>query len=175
MLHLETVEYSTLELLRKLQSLPILRDTRLVGGTALALQLGHRKSVDLDFFGTITCEAEELISAIKTVASLIVLKESPHIHIYLVDGIKVDIVNYRYQWLDEPVVDQGIRMAGIKDIAAMKVTALDFYSTKYDDGSVFMAMKSLVYFDDAEKEPMPDMLINKSWEQVKEYILSKIS
>ena len=52
---------------------------------------------------------------------------------------------------------------------------LDFYSTKYDDGSVFMAMKSLVYFDDAEKEPMPDMLINKSWEQVKEYILSKIS
>ena len=94
----------------------------------------------------------------------------------------------------------GIRMAGIKDIAAMKVTAvigrgtkkdfidisfllhhlslneiLDFYSTKYDDGSVFMAMKSLVYFDDAEKEPMPDMLINKSWEQVKEYILSKIS
>ena len=42
MLHLETVEYSTLELLRKLQSLPILRDTRLVGGTALALQLGHR-------------------------------------------------------------------------------------------------------------------------------------
>ena len=106
MLHLETVEYSTLELLRKLQSLPILRDTRLVGGTALALQLGHRKSVDLDFFGTITCEAEELISAIKTVASLIVLKESPHIHIYLVDGIKVDIVNYRYQWLDKPVVDQ---------------------------------------------------------------------
>jgi len=116
------------------------------------------------------------------------------------DGIKVDIVNYRYQWLDKPVVDQGIRMAGIKDIAAMKVTAvigrgtkkdfidisfllhhlslneiLDFYSTKYDDGSVFMAMKSLVYFDDAEKEPMPDMLINKSWEQVKEYILSKIS
>ena len=130
MLHLETVEYSTLELLRKLQSLPILRDTRLVGGTALALQLGHRKSVDLDFFGTITCEAEELISAIKTVASLIVLKESPHIHIYLVDGIKVDIVNYRYQWLDKPVVDQGIRMAGIKDIAAMKVTAVIGRGTK---------------------------------------------
>lgn len=132
MLHLETVEYSTLELLRKLQSLPILRDTRLVGGTALSLQLGHRKSVDLDFFGTITCEAEELISAIKTVASLIVLKESPHIHIYLVDGIKVDIVNYRYQWLDKPVVDQGIRMAGIKDIAAMKVTAVIGRGTKKD-------------------------------------------
>lgn len=60
------------------------------------------------------------------------MKESPHIHIYLVDGIKVDIVNYRYQWLDKPVVDQGIRMAGIKDIAAMKVTAVIGRGTKKD-------------------------------------------
>ena len=50
MLHLSTVEPATLELLRKLQSLPILNNTRLVGGTALALQFGHRKSVDLDFW-----------------------------------------------------------------------------------------------------------------------------
>ena len=152
MLHLETVEYSTLELLRKLQSLPILRDTRLVGGTALALQLGHRKSVDLDFFGTITCEAEELISAIKTVASLIVLKESPHIHIYLVDGIKVDIVNYRYQWLDEPVVDQGIRMAGIKDIAAMKVTAVIGRGTKKDFIDISFLLVFISSGSDASKK-----------------------
>ena len=152
MLHLETVEYSTLELLRKLQSLPILRDTRLVGGTALALQLGHRKSVDLDFFGTITCEAEELISAIKTVASLIVLKESPHIHIYLVDGIKVDIVNYRYQWLDKPVVDQGIRMAGIKDIAAMKVTAVIGRGTKKDFIDISFLLVFISSGSDASKK-----------------------
>ena len=152
MLHLETVEYSTLELLRKLQSLPILRDTRLVGGTALALQLGHRKSVDLDFFGTITCEAEELISAIKTVASLIVLKESLHIHIYLVDGIKVDIVNYRYQWLDKPVVDQGIRMAGIKDIAAMKVTAVIGRGTKKDFIDISFLLVFISSGSDASKK-----------------------
>ena len=57
MLHLSTVEPATLELLRKLQSLPILNNTRLVGGTALALQFGHRKSVDLDFFGHIPSES----------------------------------------------------------------------------------------------------------------------
>ena len=152
MLHLETVEYSTLELLRKLQSLPILRDTRLVGGTALALQLGHRKSVDLDFFGTITCEAEELISAIKTVASLIVLKESPHIHIYLVDAIKLDILNYRYQWLDKPVVDQGIRMAGIKDIAAMKVTAVIGRGTKKDFIDISFLLVFISSGSDASKK-----------------------
>ena len=46
MLHLETIESHTLDILRRLQGLPELSNTRLVGGTALALQLGHRISVD---------------------------------------------------------------------------------------------------------------------------------
>jgi hypothetical protein len=200
MLYLETVESSTLELLKKLQRLPVLEQTRLVGGTALALQLGHRKSIDLDFFGTVDCEAEYLRESIAGIASLTILKESPHIHIYIVDGIKVDIVNYKYPWLDDVVVEQGLRLASVSDIAAMKITAiigrgtkkdfidiafllhhfsleeiLHFYAAKYNDSSVFMAMKSLAYFDDAEADPMPDMFVNQSWQQVKAYILSKIS
>lgn len=51
MLRYETIHPNTLGLLKKIQSLEIFADTRLVGGTALALQIGHRKSVDLDFFG----------------------------------------------------------------------------------------------------------------------------
>ena len=200
MLYLETVESSTLELLKKLQRLPVLEQTRLVGGTALALQLGHRKSIHLDFFGTVDCEAEYLRESIAGIASLTILKESPHIHIYIVDGIKVDIVNYKYPWLDDVVVEQGLRLASVSDIAAMKITAiigrgtkkdfidiafllhhfsleeiLHFYAAKYNDSSVFMAMKSLAYFDDAEADPMPDMFVNQSWQQVKAYILSKIS
>ncbi len=200
MLYLETVESSTLELLKKLQRLPVLEQTRLGGGTALALQLGHRKSIDLDFFGTVDCEAEYLRESIAGIASLTILKESPHIHIYIVDGIKVDIVNYKYPWLDDVVLEQGLRLASVSDIAAMKITAiigrgtkkdfidiafllhhfsleeiLHFYAAKYNDSSVFMAMKSLAYFDDAEADPMPDMFVNQSWQQVKAYILSKIS
>ena len=200
MLYLETVESSTLELLKKLQRLPVLEQTRLVGGTALALQLGHRKSIDLDFFGTVDCEAEYLRESIAGIASLTILKESPHIHIYIVDGIKVDIVNYKSPWLDDVVLEQGLRLASVSDIAAMKITAiigrgtkkdfidiafllhhfsleeiLHFYAAKYNDSSVFMAMKSLAYFDDAEADPMPDMFVNQSWQQVKAYILSKIS
>lgn len=200
MLYLETVESSTLELLKKLQRLPVLEQTRLVGGTALALQLGHRKSIDLDFFGTVDCEAEYLRESIAGMASLTILKESPHIHIYIVDGIKVDIVNYKYPWLDDVVLEQGLRLASVSDIAAMKITAiigrgtkkdfidiafllhhfsleeiLHFYAAKYNDSSVFMAMKSLAYFDDAEADPMPDMFVNQSWQQVKAHILSKIS
>ena len=200
MLYLETVESSTLELLKKLQRLPVLEQTRLVGGTALALQLGHRKSIDLDFFGTVDCEAEYLRESIAGIASLTILKESPHIHIYIVDGIKVDIVNYKYPWLDDVVLEQGLRLASVSDIAAMKITAiigrgtkkdfidiafllhhfsleeiLHFYAAKYNDSSVFMAMTSLAYFDDAEADPMPDMFVNQSWQQVKAHILSKIS
>ena len=200
MLYLETVESSTLELLKKLQRLPVLEQTRLVGGTALALQLGHRKSIDLDFFGTVDCEAEYLRESIAGIASLTILKESPHIHIYIVDGIKVDIVNYKYPWLDDVVLEQGLRLASVSDIAAMKITAiigrgtkkdfidiafllhhfsleeiLHFYAAKYNDSSVFMAMKSLAYFDDAEADPMPDMFVNQSWQQVKAHIISKIS
>ena len=53
MLYYETIEPQALELLKKLQEIPSLRKTRLVGGTSLALQIGHRKSVDLDFFGEV--------------------------------------------------------------------------------------------------------------------------
>ena len=63
MLHLSTLDTTTLELLRKLQSIPALCKTRLVGGTALALQIGHRKSIDLDFFGKIEVEKDELVIA----------------------------------------------------------------------------------------------------------------
>ncbi len=51
MLSYQTVEPHTLELLRQLMEVPLLRQARLVGGTALALQYGHRSSVDLHFFG----------------------------------------------------------------------------------------------------------------------------
>lgn len=79
MLHLSTIDAQTLELLRKLQQLPILRHTRLVGGTALALQIGHRKSIDLDFFGLIEASSQELIEALKALGNLIILKDSTNI------------------------------------------------------------------------------------------------
>lgn len=65
MLSFQTVQPDTLELLKSLMQLPVLRDMRLVGGTALALQYGHRRSVDLDFFGHTTEDADELTESIR--------------------------------------------------------------------------------------------------------------
>lgn len=72
MLYYSTIESSTLELLKKLQELPGLKNTFLVGGTALALQLGHRKSVNLDLFGEVTIDSLQLIQELSKVGKTIV-------------------------------------------------------------------------------------------------------
>ena len=199
MLHLETIEPKTLELLRKLQSLSIFENSRLVGGTALALQLGHRKSIDLDIFGKIAATPEEIQETCSEVGSLEISKTSKNINIYWVDGIKVDCVNYPYEWLDECRVLDGVRLASISDIAAMKISAiinrgtkkdfidlhfllkemslnhiLDLYDQKYIDGSRFIAIKSLTYFEDAESDPMPYMFEDVTWEDVKKSIIAAV-
>lgn len=199
MLYLSTVESTTLELLKRLQQLPVLSNTRLVGGTALALQLGHRKSIDLDFFGQINVNSQELREALQTLGMLTVFSDSKNIHIYVLNGVKIDIVNYTYPWIDDVVCKDGIRLASPKDIAAMKITAiegrgtkkdfvdiyfllktyslnniLDFYAQKYSDSSSFMAMKSLAYFEDAEEDPMPYMFVDVSWDEIKRSILSHL-
>ena len=124
MLQYKTIEPGTLQLLKELQASPIFEGTRLVGGTALALQLGHRSSIDLDFFGSVQASSEDIRDFLSEEHSITIVKESRNINIYLIDGIKVDIVNYRYQWIDTPVVGDGIVLAGLKDIAAMKIAAV---------------------------------------------------
>ena len=201
MLQYKTIEPGTLQLLKSLQALPLLQGLRLVGGTALALQLGHRKSVDLDMFGDFSAEGIEIRDTLEEQFSVSVIKESKNIKIYQVDGIKVDLVNYsRYPWIDNPIEEDGITLAGIKDIAAMKVAAiigrgtkkdfidlnrllqiftlkeiLDMYMQKYPDGSLFIAMKSLSYFEDAESDPMPFMFDEIDWGVVKASIREAIA
>lgn len=195
MLHYETIDSATLELLKQLQSIQLFEQLRLVGGTALALQLGHRKSIDLDLFGNIDSDVLEINNVLSRLGNITQLRDSTNIHIYRVNGIKVDIVNYTYPWLSRILQFDELRIATYEDIAAMKIAAitgrgtkkdfidlyfllkefgldkmLNLYQRKYKDGSVFMALKSLVYFDDAEKDEMPNMLVNVDWREVKEAI-----
>lgn len=199
MLQYKTIEPTTLEILKRIQSIPELKETRLVGGTALALQLGHRTSVDLDIFGHITLAPLELRSLLAESFDISIINESRSINIYDLQDVKVDFVNYQYEWIDEIVKEDGIRLAGIKDIAAMKIAAiigrgtkkdfvdlysllkhfslqqiLDLYMQKYPDGSLFIAIKSLAYFDDAESNPMPYMFDNISWSEIKSTIRSAV-
>lgn len=193
---LQTVQPDTLELLKTLMRLPILSDMRLVGGTALALQYGHRRSVDLDFFGHTTENVDELTEAIREeVGHIQTLSATKRIKVYNIQNVKVDIVNYDYPWIDDAVIEGDIRMASPKDIAAMKVNAvighgikkdfidiffllqhytfdelLQFYKKKYPDGSEFRALLSMAYFADADLQAMPYMYENVEWSDIKQRI-----
>lgn len=100
MLSFRTIEPHTLELLKHLMQVPEFSELRLVGGTALALQYGHRTSVDLDLFGYVALEDDEFLALLQTVSTDIrVLNERRNIHQYVINGIKVDFVNYAYPWI----------------------------------------------------------------------------
>lgn len=199
MLSYKTIEPDTLELLKALMAEPLFASLRLVGGTALALQYGHRCSIDLDFFGEIEADAESVKEVLRRYGKLIVLKESKNIKIYHLNDIKIDIVNYSYKWIDEPIQTESITLASPKDIAAMKINAIEgrgtkkdfidmyfllqhynlpeiltFYQTKYPENSLFRALMSLTYFDDAEEQFMPKMLFSITWEDMKDYILVQV-
>lgn len=201
MLFTETLHPETLALLRNLQSIEELSQLRLVGGTALALQLGHRKSIDLDLFGKIDIPLEEINFAISNsnLADVQQVSCSKRMCFLNINGVKVDIVNYPYPWIDEPVTENGLVLAGICDIAAMKLAAItnrgtkkdfidyffllkvfsiteliDFYKQKYPNISIFSSLKSLVYFLDAEADPMPVMLKQVEWHDVKKTIAMAI-
>ena len=125
MLQLQTILPDTLELLKALTSQPEMQGMRLVGGTSLALQYGHRQSVDLDFFGKLPVPLEDIIAMIARIGNYTVLNQTNLILQMTVNGIKVDVIDYgQYQWLDAPVVENGITLASPKDIAALKINAI---------------------------------------------------
>ncbi len=195
MLYYDTIDTPTLELLRRLLAIPSFSSLRLAGGTSLALQYGHRKSVDIDLFGSMALDGDTLSSILSEVGEVKRLNNRVNIHMYSIDGVKVDIVNYPYPWIDALYIKDGLRLASDKDIGAMKLAAITgrgtkkdfidlyellqhyslseligFYEQKYPDGSVFLVMKSLVYFEDADAEIEPLLLRSYSWEHVKMHI-----
>lgn len=199
MLQLSTIDSKTLELLKKLMCFDEFENMRLVGGTALALQIGHRKSIDLDFFGNINFQNIYNAKTFADFNKVIILKSSKNINILSINDIKVDFVNYNYPWLQNELIMEGIRLAGIKDIAAMKLAAITgrgsrkdfidiyfllqqfelkeliiFYNKKYFDGSEYMVLKSLTYFEDAEKDIDIQMIQKISWADIKKYILNAV-
>lgn len=143
-------------------------------------------------FGKLEIDEIELSETLHKIGPTTLLKKTKNINIYLIDGIKVDIVNYPYPWLDEVSVKDNIRLASPRDIAALKLAAItgrgtkkdfidlffllqtyklkeimEFYKLKYYDASEILVLKSLAYFDDAEAEEDPIMFKKINWTEVK--------
>lgn len=142
MLHYETIHPATLGLLKTLMSRNELKDLRLVGGTSLALQYGHRQSVDLDFFGKPQATQDEIVEMARTIGELKILNRTNSILQMALNGVKVDVVDYSYyKWIDEPILEDGLTLASPKDIAALKVNAIEGRGTKKDFVDIFELLK----------------------------------
>lgn len=200
MLQTQTVVPELLELLNKIMKEELFSNYYLVGGTSLSLQIGHRNSIDIDLFGDCEINQTVFINKLKEFGDVIVTQSTNNILITNVNGIKVDFVNYKYPVLLKPLVVQNIRMLTTTDIAAMKLNAIagrgskkdfidlfflleqfslrqmiTFYNQKYSDGSEFMVIKSLSYFDDADEQLNPKMLQNNfSWDTCKKIIIEEV-
>ena len=193
MLQHSAVYPGTLALLKKLMELPSLRSMNLVGGTALALQLGHRISIDLDLFGEELPDRDQFLAEINEEANP--LSNQDYFFAFEVRGVKVDVLRFPYPLIRPVIETEGMRMASLEDIAAMKIIAvanrgskkdffdiavllqhfsmsemLEFHREKTKKDLPFYVLKSLCFFEDAEHDFDPEMMIDLSWEEVKSVI-----
>lgn len=200
MLQVRTIEPRTLELLKSLMQEPILTNNFLVGGTSLALQMGHRFSVDLDLFTHKPFEAEELFESLRERYSVEPLTVTNAIFIVVVNGIKVDCVRFKYPFAFPILNTEGVRMADIRDIAPMKLDAvtkrgskkdffdmyylferfsplqiLDWYTQMFQHSTSLHVIRSLTYFEDAEETESPVVFDKRiTWAAVKKRMVEVV-
>ena len=198
-MHKECLSEQGWKVLMNLNKVLIKNEVVLAGGTALALQLGHRISYDLDFFTHKNFRSEPVISKIRSLGSPFqIISEEEGTLIAEIEGIKVSLFHYDYVFLDKPVVYKKVRLAGILDIASMKVIAISQRGTKRDFVDLFVILqdipfykvaehmskrfgkdrinpihigKSMVYFSDADSDPEPSYIKGRhiDWKRIKTF------
>ena len=198
MLQYRTVEPRTLELLKKLMSIPELSTFQLVGGTALALYYGHRLSVDLDLFSTSNFDTDAVLAAIERDFPDFAYSRPNAVGIFgFIGDVKVDFVRYHgHPVLSPVVIEEGIRLCGVHDIMAMKIAAvlkrsvkkdfwdvaellehyslqqmIDCYHQKFPSHQLLISIpQALTYFSEADESEEPVSLKEQTWKSVKNKI-----
>lgn len=180
----------------------ILASFYLAGGTGLALQLGHRRSVDLDFFTFKAFDPSEIAIKLTSIGHFIIESKSSGTLHGLFQNIKLSFFCYPYPLLKDFHPFSGVSIADAVDIGCMKIDAissrgsrkdfidlyvicreiaplhemLGFFEKKYRgiEYNKMHILKSLIYFDDAEQEPMPLMLKSIEWDDVKNFFITQV-
>jgi len=190
-----------LGLLKKLILKPYIENFCLVGGTALALHLGHRISVDIDLFTLEDFNSDELLTNLSSDFNTIepIIKTNNTLLVE-VDSIRTDLIKFNYPF-QNIIFENNIRLLSLEDIASMKLDAItgrgkkkDFYDLfyllqrftlpemldlhiqKYQHSTIFHVIKSLTWFEDAESDAEP-FVLDKSvtWQTVKSEIIKTVN
>jgi hypothetical protein len=199
-IHYQILPETQVRLYNRLKKKRWIKSFYLAGGTALALQIGHRQSNDFDFFTLEDFNNDHIASIISETGKFSRLTEEKNtLHGY-VDDVNISFLGYKYPILKEHVQDGYIRIASIIDIACMKLSAITSRGSKKDFIDIFfilkqypiseliswfskkytlsnydyLLLKSLVYFNDADEDPMPLMLGNINWDHVKDSIIKEV-
>lgn len=180
------------------------RQFYLAGGTALALQLGHRTSVDLDFYTKKQFQNKQLGKAIQMYLPEAEILQSSYGTLQCkLQSTEFSLFLYEYSLIRKPLVYEGMLVASIPDIAAMKAIAivqrgkrrdfidiyfllktytvlelLRFTLEKYPAYSDMLVLKAITFFDDAdsEQEERGIEVLEKdfSWNKAKREIFEKV-
>ncbi len=180
----------------------VLKNFYLAGGTGAALQLKHRVSLDLDFFTNKDIDTKTLIQKIKTQGKFSIERETENTLIGIFNCSRVSFLRYDYPLLFDLRQIKGIKIADLRDIGCMKIDAVSSRGTKRDFVDLFFIcreaislknllslfkkkyksvnynmlhiLKSLAYFENAENNPMPRMILPTSWQEVKSFFKEEI-
>ena len=181
----EIVSPETYRLIQKLQQIPELKKFYLVGGTALALQIGHRSSIDIDLFTEEYFHPNDIIPIVISHIGFHVDFQKENTLLGYIDHVKTDFIRHGYPLIAPTITEDGIEMVSKQDIAAMKINALinsgkrlkdfadiyflleefsveemlGFYMAKYPHMNPMMALRALSYFDDLDLEIDPPIFV----------------
>lgn len=193
---------NTKAVLATLEKSEIIQKAYLAGGTALALQLGHRISYDLDFFTQEEFDEQMLLPEIKKISNFQLEKIAWRTILGKFKDVKFSMFYYKYPLLYAAKKFGMVNVTDVRDIAAMKIAAIASRGTKRDFVDLYFIckenislpdaiqlydkkyenlattkihiMKSLVYFEDAESDEMPKMLKKAKWEDIKKYFEAEV-
>lgn len=198
--HREVISEHVERTLGELQKIPAAARFYLAGGTGLALQLGHRRSVDLDFFLGDDFDVEPVLQKIQQLEGFSLVSKSPGTIDAHISETKVSFIAYAYPVLYPFNQFLCANIADPRDIGCMKISAIASRGTKRDfidlyvlaqqygmdsllgwfrtkfartNYSMVHVLKSLAYFAEAEQDPMPHMLVPLSWDDVKRFFTSE--
>jgi len=174
----------------------------LAGGTGLALQLGHRHSEDLDFFRAGPFDVARLLDQLSGVGTVRIQSRSEHTLHVLLDGLRVSFLTAESSFLFPSIEYRGLSIADPRDIAVLKVIAIGGRASRKDfvdlyfllhngvsldsilalmqkrftkiDYNAYHLLKSLTWFDEADREPMPAMIRKVEWHEVKNAIIAAV-
>lgn len=179
----------------------IVQSGYLAGGSALALRFGHRESEDLDFFSEKLFQPKVMSHELQKIGKFIESTAEGISLIGTFTGVKFSYFQYPYALIAKSMLFEKVAIAHENDIVAMKIAAvmdrgtkrdfvdlyvlsekgisldraLELYDKKFGklENNLYSIIRSLGYFDDAEKGDMPRMFLPLSWDEVKQFFVAE--